>query len=244
MLCLEEILCFQFQNRRRRIDMIRTTKTGIKLSGFYRGIVLAHVDAGKCKIFWPGVISEEYRSTPEKLPDAEQASPIFMSSGSADNGVFFYPAIGTVVWGFFANEDINYPVYFASSLGFDGNKSIYGDGLKKDQESSSKNVKIIKNGNLKITFGTNESDIEVNNGKASINLKNDGTIEIKTDGELDLIANTIKLRSSGNTEFYTRNLKFNAAENITSFSKRNQIRTHGGGTSIKGDLPKYGIQIW
>ena len=89
-----------------------------KLNGFYRGEVLQHVPSGMgmCKVFVFGVYPDEWRNAPDKLPPAEQASPLF-AGANAGNGVFSYPNVGATVWCFFANGDQNYPVYFASSLG-------------------------------------------------------------------------------------------------------------------------------
>ena len=65
-----------------------------RFPGFYRGIVVARSPArrGKLKIFVPGVYDEEFRSSPEKLPDAEQASPLF-GGVSGGLGMFSYPHI-------------------------------------------------------------------------------------------------------------------------------------------------------
>lgn len=103
--------------------MIESTPSRNRVTGFYRGKVLAHSDHGKCKIYWPGVTPftlEECWKDSSILPDSEQAAPIFMRGSSSDkfrsNGLYSYPEIGTNVWGFFANEDVNYPVYFATSI--------------------------------------------------------------------------------------------------------------------------------
>ena len=87
-----------------------------RLNGFYRGTVLQHLSNGMCKVFVYGVFPDEWRSAPDMLPPAEQASALFAGSNSG-NGVFSYPNIGATVWCFFANGDQNQPVYFASSLG-------------------------------------------------------------------------------------------------------------------------------
>ena len=42
-----------------------------KLNGFYRGTVLKHLPAGKCKVFIYGVYNENYLESPDNLPDAE-----------------------------------------------------------------------------------------------------------------------------------------------------------------------------
>lgn len=70
--------------------------------GFYRGLVLKHLRNGMCKIWIPGVYPAELSSYEEadKLPSAEQASPIAFGANGG-NGVFSYPNIGSVVWCFF-----------------------------------------------------------------------------------------------------------------------------------------------
>lgn len=70
--------------------------------GFYRGLVLKHLRNGMCKIWIPGIYPAELSSYEEadKLPSAEQASPIAFGTNGG-NGVFSYPNIGSVVWCFF-----------------------------------------------------------------------------------------------------------------------------------------------
>lgn len=86
-----------------------------KLNGFYRGTVLKHLYNGKCKVFIYGVYNENYINDPDKLPDAEQAMPIFGGSYEG-SGMFSYPNLGSTVWCFFQNGDQNYPVIFATTL--------------------------------------------------------------------------------------------------------------------------------
>ena len=92
--------------------------SGNRLTGFYRGTVLKHLDNGFCKIWIPGVYPDEWNSyeNADKLPSAEQASPLSFGANSG-SGVFSYPNIGSTVWCFFANDDQNLPVYFAATLG-------------------------------------------------------------------------------------------------------------------------------
>jgi len=96
--------------------MTTSTDYGLRYDGFYRGIVVQHCDHGKCKVFIPTVYAQEYADDPNKLPLAEQASPLFGGTNNG-NGMFSYPNIGTVVWCFFQDGDINLPVYFAATLG-------------------------------------------------------------------------------------------------------------------------------
>ena len=48
-----------------------------KLNGFYRGTVLQHMSNGMCKVFVYGVYPDDWQTSPELLPPAEQASPLF-----------------------------------------------------------------------------------------------------------------------------------------------------------------------
>lgn len=110
--------------------MIIEEKSGNRVSGFYRGIVKKHLTHGRCKIYIPSVYSQKYEENPDKLPTAEQASPLF-AGVNAGNGCFSYPNIGSIVWCFFENDDANYPVYFAATL---GGKNAFGqyDTIKKN----------------------------------------------------------------------------------------------------------------
>lgn len=101
-----------------------------KLFGFYRGQVIQHLDAGKCKIFIPGVFPEECLNNPDCIPDAEQAAPLFGGVNNG-NGCFSYPNIGAIVWCFFENGDQNFPVYFASTLGGEMAIDSIGYGFKQ-----------------------------------------------------------------------------------------------------------------
>jgi hypothetical protein len=87
-----------------------------KLIGLYRGIVLKHLPHGKLKVFIPGVYNEEWKSTPDLLPDAEQLTPLFGGS-SQGNGIFSYPNIGSIVMCQFINGDQNFPLVIGATLG-------------------------------------------------------------------------------------------------------------------------------
>lgn len=101
--------------------MITNLDYGNKLFGFYRGIVLKHLDHGKCKIFIFGVYHDTWQTKPDLIPNAEPATGIF--GGNLNfNGTFSYPNINSMVWCFFANGDQNHPVYFSSIPG--GQKSL------------------------------------------------------------------------------------------------------------------------
>lgn len=108
--------------------MILDSKTGKKYVGFYRGQVMSHLGNGNCKIWIPGVYPESWCETEStagmvdaygqplrgaKLPTASMAMPPF--GGTIDEGFFAMPAINSMVWCFFENDDSNFPVYFAQA---------------------------------------------------------------------------------------------------------------------------------
>ena len=122
---------------------------GNGLSGFYRGLVRKQLDSGRLKIFIPGIYDDKYEpyEMADFLPDAEPASPIFNKS-IEQSGMFGVPDVGAIVWVFFANEDANFPVYFATTL-----NSVPGVGqaswnrLKKKKKYTGQ---LIKNGPAEI----------------------------------------------------------------------------------------------
>lgn len=226
--------------------MTEKTPVGLKLVGFYRGIVKAHSPNGKCKIFWPGVTPAEWFEDDEKLsliPDAEQAAPLFASGGDG-NGTFCYPEVGTTVWGFFENGDANFPVYFATTLSFNDNSTTYNDELKWDLLKSRRDKRIIKVDEFTITINSENESVVVDNGVGHITLSKDGKISLDTSNDIDIVGNNVNIMAVKNLNLVSTNTTNTAAETIESFSQNHHIRTTGGGTSIKGDLPFYGIQVW
>lgn len=134
--------------------------------GNYRGIVKQHGEHGRCKIFIPGVYPEEYHLSPNNLPDAEPAQPLF-AGGLNGNGMFQYPELESKVWLFFENGDHNRPIYFAATLG----------GAEANNNFKS-NKYIIKTKSLTITIDDDndkidileESDINVTAKKINLNI--------------------------------------------------------------------------
>ena len=127
-----------------------------EVKGFYRGKVLKHLKSGHCKIWIPGVYPDAWKNNIDLIPPAEQAGPLFCSSGEG-NGMFSYPMIDTTVWCFFANNDPNYPIYFASAL--DGQDNAAKFGTVKAGSEAKEHL---------ITF--NNANILINNQDASIKL--------------------------------------------------------------------------
>ena len=96
--------------------MIQDNASGNRLTGKYRGQVLKHLPHGRCKIYVPGVYSEEFLRDPDLLPSAEQATTMFAGTNEG-NGVFTYPNLSSIVWCEFSNGDANFPIYSLATLG-------------------------------------------------------------------------------------------------------------------------------
>lgn len=86
-----------------------------KCYGFYKGKVIKHLQYGKCKIWIPSIHHDDWEKTPDKLPDAYPAVPVF-GGAYKGNGMFSYPNVNAIVWVFFENGDQNFPQYFAGTL--------------------------------------------------------------------------------------------------------------------------------
>lgn len=96
--------------------MIIERPEGNKLLGIYRGKVVQHLPHGKLKVFIPTVYPDEWEINPDRLPPAEQLTPLFAGSVQG-NGVFSYPNIGSIVVCQFINGDQNYPLVIGATLG-------------------------------------------------------------------------------------------------------------------------------
>jgi len=228
--------------------MIEQTKTGIKYTGFYRGKVLEHGSGGKCKIFWPSVNPSDWEYVPDKLPYAEQAAPLFASSPNED-GLFFYPEIGSIVWGFFENGDVNFPVYFASFIGTESNSvNNYGLGgisaeLKKEasdeaspiNENKSYKTALLKLGSLEILMNGEQNSIEIRSNIDSA----ESTISIGKDG--------ITLKSNKRIMLDGQNLSLHANQLVFINGEIGIIATGGGvdetGSRKPGFVSLYGNSV-
>lgn len=153
-----------------------------RLTGFYRGEVIQHLTHGYCKIFIPSVYPDDWKDKPEMLPPAEQASSLFAGTNNG-SGEFTYPNLHSVVWCFFANEDQNYPIYFASSL---GGKNAFGqyELVKKQDEDVSKRH-LITSGKARVEFfesGKLSAVVESPDRRdAEVEYKNDYTMQLSDD---------------------------------------------------------------
>lgn len=120
--------------------------------GNYRGIIKKHGTSGLCKIFVPGVYSENFAINIENLPWAEPCQPLF-AGGALNNGVFQYPDIDSTVWLFFEAGNINLPRFFATT---NASKTKFIEDIISIEYN---NLKIILDSkNNKITISTEGSD--------------------------------------------------------------------------------------
>jgi hypothetical protein len=168
-----------------------------------------------------GVYPESWAVDIEKIPDAEQANGIGFAN-SPGNGFFTYPAINSVVWCFFANEDQNHPVYFATCQGGNASFEIYSDG-NGTLLTEKNNVNKIVFGGLDITFNNgaecshsiNELKEESDSKSPSIKItssygKNkESYIEIDSSGTITVNScNDININSANN-------MNMNVNKNLT-----------------------------
>lgn len=196
--------------------MIVDTATGTRVTGFYRGKVVEHGDSGKCRIFIPGVYPESWidEKNHYKLPYAEQANSIGFDN-NRDNGFFTYPDINSIVWCFFANEDQNYPVYFATCQGA---TNKYGTIYDSEHKNASPQVNFINFGNLRLDFIKN--DVYDNSSDTPKLVSSNPSIKISTrykskDGGLDNANALIEIDGNGNIHLSTTEDISLSGNNIT-----------------------------
>lgn len=230
--------------------MKHDTVNGICYSGFYRGKVVKHLDHGKCKIYIPevyGISSPSSEAEINKLPDAEPASPLF-GGGNSGNGCFSYPNIGAIVWCFFDNEDINYPIYFASCLGGEKAEKNYIKSRSNASETASSQVESndayihsIKCGNSEINIsesgviificksGNDYSKIEIN-GNGNVTIESSKRISKTTSTIIDKSASQIRLESPAILENGTTQITM-ISPSIILDAKKGAIKMHGVNTN-------------
>lgn len=187
--------------------MFEESKVGTKIVGFYRGEVLKHCEKGNCKIFWPGVNPMDWK-LPENidlLPEAEQAAPLFGSSFIDNSGVYFYPDIGSIVWGFFENGDPNHPVYFAATLNSISNDPFYSTECKEKVEqygedfgnNESRRTAIIKIGDLKVKINAQDKALEITDTSTDSKISfTDEGISITSPKHIKIEGDSVEIRSN------------------------------------------------
>ena len=214
--------------------MTEDIPVGNKLFGVYRGKVLKHLSNGFCKIYIPSVYPEEWNNyeNADKLPSAEQAASLFGGTNNG-NGVFSYPNISSTVWCFFANNDQNYPVYFASTLG----------GINAATQLSTETTPELS-GNwdkARAMAGSHPNDAYVHKIHAKnsdIEIYESGMVKVHTEGKdkktcdltLDASGNAI-LETSSTIVLKSQNIKLDASTQI-DFIAPNVITTSEINTSV------------
>ena len=163
--------------------MIIDSKTGKKFVGFYKGQVLSHLDNGYCKIWIPGVYPEEWKAYGDgssvdaygnpirgaKLPSASPSFPPV--GGGGPHGIFAIPALNSMVWCFFENDDPNYPVYFAT---IPGNRTVETlNEMTNTTKEKPINWQAVKDGHAEL-----ERDVIIRFGRAYILFSPNDRIEI------------------------------------------------------------------
>ena len=142
-------------------------QNGNGLDGFHRGIVRKQMSDGRVKVFVPGIHDPQFEADGNEdfLPNAELMMPLFAKSID-QSGFFGVPDVGSIVWVFFQNQDVNYPVVVGTTLnavpGF--GKASWNRCLRKK-----KYVKqLLKNGNAEVSLDENGSiDLTVNSMEGS-----------------------------------------------------------------------------
>jgi hypothetical protein len=232
--------------------MIIDTPTGTRVTGFYRGKVVEHGENGKCKIFIPGVFPDSWLEEKNnyKLPYAEQANSIGFDN-NRDNGFFTYPDINSIVWCFFANEDQNHPVYFATCQGGTlGYNTIYNsenkktpiqknyinfgnlriDFIKNDVYSSDPKTEpklISSNPSIKISTQYKSEDGSLNKSNAFIEIDSIGNINFFTTENISISGNDILISSTGNMVIdSTKQISITSNENVLIKSRLGSIITN------------------
>lgn len=200
--------------------MIEDCQSGNKLTGLYRGEVIRHLQAGKLKVFIPGVYPAEFMIEPEKLPDAEIVAPLF-GGNNMGNGVFSYPNIGAIVMCQFLNGDQNYPVVIGATQGASMAKSKYqevANELRGNTGETPSCIHMFQVGKTKIKMyegGYLEILVAGDEKSGTITVDKDGNVYITCDG-------TFQIKSE-NVKFMTRNRFEVNAEDITLYAANQNV---------------------
>ncbi len=241
--------------------MIIDSKTGKRFVGFFKGKVLSHLANGTCKIWIPGVYPEEWCAYSNdimdvygnplrgaKLPTANPSFPPI--GGDGPNGIFSIPALNSMVWCFFENDDSNYPVYFASIPGTRTN-DILNEMTEKTKDHLP-GFELIKNGKEKL-----ERDVVIRFGRAYILFSPNDRIEIgfkateKKKGEIEKNVEAIDdpkiiVDSSGKIQLISQGgIELIGQKNagIRLASSDNEIRVNKTGTQITSYGEEGGVVI-
>ena len=177
-------------------------------NGFYRGCVIEHGECGTCRIWIPEVHPAAWRNEPKLIPLAEQAQPLAAfgsQSGGIFGGVYTYPAVGSYVWCFFINGNIENPVYFAACA-----------NATPSAESDWHNVELSKTEDgLMFHYhlpGGNPDEVSMelftNNSQRAVKLK------VAAKDSDDIVNNEIKIDKNGIEIFTTGRIKMTGQNGI------------------------------
>lgn len=206
--------------------------------GMYRGIVLKHLSRGKCKIWVPGVYPDEwqYPENFDRLPDAEQASPI--SFGTNEGlGVFSYPNINSIVWVFFQNDDQNMPVYFAAALGGQNAADQWSNVRIKPNvypEDAYVHKIAVKNSNITI-YETGVIKVETTDGRnqsCTLSMDDHGNIIIESTSTITLKTKQLLLDADTQVDIKAPNIKQSASIHEVIKSPAIELDSSNGRTVI------------
>lgn len=200
--------------------MITNCQSGDKLTGLYRGEVVRHLQAGRLKVFIPGVYPVEFATSPEKLPDAEIVAPLF-GGNNMGNGIFSYPNIGAIVICQFLNGDQNFPVVIGATQGASMAKNKYqevANELRGDTGETPSCIHMLQAGKSKVKMyegGYIEISVAGSENCGTITIDKDGNVYITCDG-------TFQVKSE-NVKFMTRNRFEVNAEDITMYAANQNV---------------------
>lgn len=194
--------------------------------GLYRGKVVQHLNAGRLKVFIPGLYPDDWENKPQYLPVCEQCTPLF--AGNVDgNGMFSYPNIGTTILCMFANNDQNYPIAIGAILGGKPASSQYNearpnvtsetiktgdDAFVHKINSKYTSIKIWESGRLEITVNGNEAGSTY----AKIWMDGKGTIDIDASQQISIHAPCVTIDADSSMAITTPTLTtINGISNTT-----------------------------
>ena len=232
--------------------MIVDSKQGQKLTGFFKGKVIKHLSFGRCKVWIPGVYPDDWNNfeNADKLPTAEQISPLFGGSNGG-NGVFSYPNLGSVVICGFYNEDQNMPFFFGSILGGPEAKGVYQ--MVNSMTADPKKVRSGEDATLH-TFRVHNSVIDIyERGDIEIKVLGDNTndnckviidgrlgqISIATTKKVQVNSPEIAMTSPGKITLEAGNISINATNNLVL---QGQKIIEGGRIGITEVAPTINIE--
>lgn len=175
------------------------------------------------------------------LPPAEQASPISFGTNSG-LGVFSYPNIGSTVWCFFANEDQNYPVYFASTLAglnaatnWDNARPMVGshpdDAYVHKVHVKNSDIEISETGYIKVNTQNSGTT-------TTVTLDSQGNVTIDCTNQITLKANNIVLDAKNQVNIQTDCLSLTGTKLVSVAGEAISLASKSGGCTIQSSYNK------